>query len=148
MRLAELLRARKEDILQEFEDFARSHTAPGTTMNVEALRDHASSILAAMARDLDQPQTDAEQERKGKGDSPGPDGLAPTAAEEHGRGRAQRGFTMEETFAEYRALRASVMRYYVAVRSHSHEGDVQDVIRFNEAIDQSLAESITEYARR
>ena len=147
MRLAELLRERKEAILQEFEDFARTHTASGTSMDVEALRDHASGMLEAMALDLEQPQTDAEQARKGRGDALTTVDEPRSAAEEHGLGRAQRGFTMEETFAEYRALRASVMRYYTIERSDPDAADVQDVIRFNEAIDQALAESITEYAR-
>jgi signal transduction histidine kinase len=147
MRLSEVLIERKEEILQEFEDFARTHTTPGLSMDVEALRDHAASILDAMALDLEQPQTVAEQERKGKGDALATAGAPRTAAEHHGIGRAQSGFSMAETFAEYRALRASVMRYYVAARSGPDSPDVQDVIRFNEAIDQALAESITEYAR-
>ncbi len=147
MRLAELLRQRREAILEEFEDFARTHTSLGTSMNVEALRDHASRMLDAMVLDLEQPQTDAEQERKGKGDAPRVGGVARTAAEEHGLGRARSGFSLEETFAEYRALRASVMRHYVAASSHPDLSDVQDMIRFNEAMDQALAESIAEYAQ-
>ena len=54
---------------------------------------------------------------------------------------------MEETFAEYRALRASVMRHFVAALSRSRASHVQDLIRFNEAVDQALAESIREYAQ-
>jgi signal transduction histidine kinase len=37
------------------------------------------------------------------------------------------------------------MRHYVAVRPSPEISDVQEIIRFNEAIDQALAESITEY---
>ncbi len=147
MRLSELIRERKDVILQEFEDFARTHTLLGASMNVEALRDHASRMLDAMALDLDQPQTHAEQQRKGRGDAPRVAGAPRTAAEEHGVGRAQSGFSLEETFAEYRALRASVMRHYVAERGHPDVSEVQDVIRFNEAMDQALAEAITEYAQ-
>ncbi len=146
MRLSDLLRERREAILQEFEDFARTHTAPGITIDIEALRDHAAAMLDAMALDLEQAQTAAEQERKGKGDAVATDGAPLTAAEEHGLGRAQSGFSMEETFAEYRALRASVMRHYVAELSDSDHSKVLDLIRFNEAIDQALAESVTEYA--
>lgn len=147
MRLSELLRQRKDAILQEFEDFARTHTSLGASMNVEALRDHASRMLDAMALDLEQPQTEAEQIRKGTGDAPHALGAPRSAAEEHGLGRARSGFSLEETFAEYRALRASVMRHYVAERARTQLSDVQDVIRFNEAMDQALAEAISEYAR-
>lgn len=147
MRLSELLRERKEAILQEFEDFARTHTAPGISMRVEALRDHAAGMLDAMALDLEQPQTEAEQELKGKGDALAAEAAPRSAARAHGLARAEHGFSMAETFAEYRALRASVMRYYVASRSELGSSTLQDVIRFNEAIDQALAESITEYAQ-
>lgn len=58
-----------------------------------------------------------------------------------------RGFTLEEMFAEYRALRASVLRLWIDSRSQRlDEDDAQDVIRFNEAIDQALAESITRFS--
>lgn len=116
-------------------------------MDVEALRDHAAEMLTAMATDLEQTQTDSEREIKGKGDAVVDPELPRTAAEDHGLARAERGFTMEETFAEYRALRASVMRHYVAAGEHDRTSDVEEVIRFHEAIDQALAESITEYAR-
>jgi hypothetical protein len=66
MRLSDLIRDRKEPILEDFEKFARTHTSPGASMNIEALRDHASGLLDAFARDLERPQTGAEQERKGK----------------------------------------------------------------------------------
>jgi hypothetical protein len=46
-------------------------------------------------------------ERRAKGDSLR-EGKAVTAAEKHGLVRASSGFAMEEAFAEYRALRASV----------------------------------------
>ncbi len=147
MRLSELLRERKEAILREFEDFARTHSSAGSSMKVEALRDHAARMLDAIALDLEEPQTETEQERKGKGDAPQVKGAPQTAAEEHGVARAESGFSLEETFAEYRALRASVMRYYVAERSQPDIADVQDVIRFNEGLDQALAEAISEYGR-
>jgi signal transduction histidine kinase len=147
IRLSEVLRDRREAILHEFEDYARTHTASGASMDVEALRDHAAGMLEAMALDLEQPQTDAEQERKGKGDARGAVDAPRTAAEQHGVGRARSGFSMEETFAEYRALRASVMRHYVGARGEADSSNIQDIIRFNEAVDQALAEAVTEYAQ-
>ncbi len=116
-------------------------------MNIEALRNHASRMLDAITLDLEQPQTETEQERKGKGDVPRVKGAPRTAAAEHGFARAESGFSLDEAFAEYRALRASVMRYYVATRSQPDTADVEDVIRFNEAVDQALAEAISEYGR-
>jgi signal transduction histidine kinase len=149
MRLPNFIALRSESILAEFEEFARTHTAAGVTMDVAALRDHAAAMLAAIALDMGQPQTDAAQTRKSKGDAPADADPAPTAAEQHGADRAVRGFTLDEMFAEYRALRASVLRLWTKAQHRKlGEDDVDDLIRFNEAIDQSLAESITRFSTR
>ena len=144
MSLSEFLVENMEDILAEFENFARSHTHPGPGMDMAALRDHTAGILTAVALDLNRPQTEAEGARKSKGDAPSAGSM--TAAEQHGTDRADSGFTLEEMFAEYRALRASVLRLWIADRGQPDETDLQDLIRFNEAIDQALAESIRRYA--
>jgi len=44
--------------------------------------------------------------------------------------------------AEYRALRASVLRLWSAASSSVQVQDLEDVIRFNEAVDQAIAESL------
>ncbi len=146
MRLSKLIMEQKESILQDFEEFARTHTSPGGSMDVEALRDHAAGMLEAIAHDLEQPQTAAERERKAKGEATQEPETA-TAAEEHGAARAQSGFSLEEAFAEYRALRASVMRHWSAVGTASSRSEVADVIRFNEALDRAIAESVGEYSK-
>jgi signal transduction histidine kinase len=68
-----------------------------------------------------------------------------TAAEVHGAGRAESGFTVSEMVSEYRALRASVIRLWTKVSGTLSGDDLEDLMRFNEAIDQSLAESISRY---
>ena len=147
MRISDLIRNRKEAILEDFEKFARTHTSPGTAMDIEALRDHASGMLDAFARELEQPQTDAEQEQKAKGDAAPDSSGEATAAEEHGVDRARRGFSLDETFAEYRALRASVIQHWTAAGAGSGQSEVEDLIRFSEAIDKAIAESIHEYSK-
>jgi hypothetical protein len=90
MRLSDLIRDRKEAILEDFEKFARTHTAPGTSMDIAALRHHASSMLDTFAREMEQPQTGAEQERKSKGDAAQSDvGEATAAGGARRRPRAQ-----------------------------------------------------------
>ena len=144
MRLSEFIIRDMESILAEFEHFARTHTAAGVEMDMSALRDHAAAILTAVAEDLEQPQTAAEQTSKSRGEAPAVAGT--TAAEHHGTDRAASGFSLEEMFAEYRALRASVLRLWTAAHGALEDDDVQDLIRFNEAIDQALAESIRRYS--
>ena len=52
------------------------------------------------------------------------------------------GFTLVQVLAEFRALRASVLRLYEL----SGEADLAGVRRFNEAIDEALTESVTRYS--
>jgi signal transduction histidine kinase len=145
MRLADFILGSREPILAEWEAFARTCTPASGAMDITALRDHANEMLTVIAADLGTPQGGTAQEEKSKGNAPSTEGEMVTAAEEHGAGRAESGFTMEQMVSEYRALRASVIRLWVQARGELRPADVEDLMRFNEAIDQSLAESVTRY---
>jgi hypothetical protein len=47
--------------------------------------------------------------------------------------------------SEYRALRASVIGPWTSARGELGPADLEDLTRFNEAVDQSLAESISRH---
>ena len=49
---------------------------------------------------------------------------------------------IEQMVAEYRALRATVLRLWTAASSSVQVEDLEDVTRFNEAVDQAIAESL------
>jgi signal transduction histidine kinase len=49
--------------------------------------------------------------------------------------------------SEYRALRASVIKHWAAQHKSLASTDVQDLTRFNEAIDQAVAESVAHYTK-
>ena len=145
MRLADFILANREPILAEWEAFARTCAPASGSMDVEALRDHADQMLTVIAADLQTPQGSLEQSEKSKGHGLPEDPEAVTAAEEHGAGRAESGFSVEQMVAEYRALRASVIRLWTKEKGELVPADIEDLTRFNEAIDQSLAESVAEY---
>jgi signal transduction histidine kinase len=147
MRLADFIVANREPILAEWEAFARTCTPASAPMDIESLRDHASAMLTVIAADLDTPQGGRAQAEKSRGNAPAGDDEAPTAAEEHGADRAGSGFTIEQMVSEYRALRASVIRLWAKSRGELEPRDLVDLTRFNEAIDQSLAESVTRYTQ-
>lgn len=132
--------------MREWEAFARTCTPASNVMNIEALRDHASEMLTEFVEDLDTPQDAREQDEKAKGLAPDTT-PQPTAAEHHGAGRAESGFSVEQMIAEYRALRASVIRLWTKSQGELSGEQIDDLTRFNEAIDQSLAESVTRYTR-
>lgn len=145
MRLHDFIVTRREEILTEWETFARICAPASSTMDVEGLRDHASEMLMVMAADLETYQGEVEQLEKSRGRGPERAGPGLTAAEEHGAERAESGFTTEQVVAEYRALRASVLRLWSQERGELDSGDLADLTRFNEAIDQALAESVDEF---
>ena len=141
MRLAEFIRHDLEAILVEWEAFATTLLPAAAGLTSLALRDHASQILEAVARDIATSQTAEEQAEKSKGRAPKPKGAPETAAQTHAVLRARDGFDINQLVAEYRALRASVLRLWMEDNPLGPTG-VEDIVRFNEAIDQAIAESV------
>src|SRR5688572_3752038 len=139
MRLSDFIRRDMEHILEEWEAFAATRVPAAGRMKPLELRDHARQILEAIALDLQTAQTREEQEAKSQG-------LAAlitadeTAAQTHAVLRAKSGFDIKQLASEYRALRASVLRLWRDASPDTPR--LEDVMRFNEAIDQALAESI------
>jgi len=148
-RLARFIRDNTEPILAEWDTFARSMHAAGET-NVETLRDHAKEMLLVIASDLQRPQSELAQTEKAHGARDADDAGETrnlTAAQEHGSGRAGSGFTVGQMVAEFRALRASVTRLWLADETGPARTDLMDLIRFNEAIDQAIAESVSRFSQ-
>lgn len=149
MRLSEFIAAHRERLLEEWVTFARSCSPGAERMDVAALRDHASEMLDAIIIDLNTSQTKLQQSQKALGKSDAPRtrlGVAGTAAQSHGAARATSGFDIEQMVSEYRALRASVLRLWLKVAPGLAAAETDDLMRFNEAIDQALAESTGSYA--
>src|SRR5262249_8839905 len=128
-----------------WEEFARDLPAE-VTMDVPALRDHAHAMLKVIAADLETPESDEQRDRKAKGLSDSDREGALTAASKHGRGRAEHGFSVESIVAEFRALRASVTTLWVKHQNGTGGPELEEMRRFNEAIDQAIAESLAQYA--
>jgi signal transduction histidine kinase len=147
MRLSDFILGNREAILAEWEAFARTCVPASTSMDITALRDHASEMLTVIAADLNTPQNRSEQLEKSVGNAPAGDTDVATAAEEHGADRAQSGYTVEQMVSEYRALRASVIRLWTKAQGELTAADIHDLTRFNEAIDQSLAESVSRFTQ-
>lgn len=144
MRLAEFITDNIELILTEWEAFAASALPAAANMNSLALRDHAPHILEAVVRDITTAQTREAQAEKSKGRAPRVLGSPATAAQTHAVLRAQSGFDINQLVAEYRALRASVLRLWIDA-SPLDEASGKEIVRFNEAIDQAIAESVGDF---
>jgi signal transduction histidine kinase len=146
MRLSKFITENMEEILVEWEAFAKTTLPAAETMDSLTLRDHAKLILTAVAKDIDTDQTTREQSDKSKGLAPVLAGKE-TAAATHGALRQLAGFDLKQLGSEYRALRASVIRLWKAQLTEFSDSEFNDMLRFNEAIDQALAESIVSYSR-
>ena len=133
-----------EDILAEWETFARALEV-GDATDVVALRDHAHQMLDVIVEDLQAWQSGNDQAAKSQGMLDASPGDEVTAAQEHGADRADSGFTVGQMVGEFRALRASVLRLWTAHGGVPSTANLDEVTRFNEAIDQAVAESITRY---
>lgn len=144
MRLASFISKNKEAILMAWEDFARTIEPPALTMNDTELRDHATQMLDIIVLDLDTPQSAIEQVEKSLGRGPKDNG--DTYAEIHASVRLESGYTITQLVSEYRALRASVLKLWAKAFESDPVTAPQDVMRFNEAIDQALAESVSRFA--
>src|SRR5688572_19685676 len=144
MRLSTFITENLGELLVEWEAFALSLLAPGQKMTSLALRDHATQILLAIAEDIESNQSDLEQAYKSKGFVPIAE-AARTAAMTHGALRHLAGFDLRQLAAEFRALRASVLRLWLK-RGGDNGTAFYQMTRFNESIDQALAESISNYS--
>ena len=146
MRLPDFIQFEIEAILLEWETFAAAQLPAAAEMKSLALRDHAKQILQAIARDIRRPQTDEAQTLKSMGRAPLLRDTSETAAETHALLRARSGFDIIQLAAEYRALRASVLRLWKDAGGVSSDEDFNDMLRFNEGIDQALTESISSFS--
>ncbi|MCC6408921.1 MAG: HAMP domain-containing histidine kinase [Planctomycetes bacterium] len=144
MSLSHFILHSSERIISEWEVFARSCTPAANVMDLRQRRDHLAGMLKTIARDLETPQTKREQAEKSIG---GDDAHvnSDTAANAHGMDRAASGFTPVQMVSEFRALRASILRLWSEAQGEFSREHLDEVTRFNEAIDQQMVESITRY---
>lgn len=148
MRLSEFIRNNSERILVEWEQFARS-ISPNPEMTSLDLRDNAKNMLEAIADDMESWQSEVQRHEKSQGDqdvAAGGDEVD-AASEVHARERASSGFELVEMVSEYRALRASVTRLWFEQAPPDSAEAREDMRRFHEAVDQSMAIATRRYAK-
>jgi signal transduction histidine kinase len=145
-RLPFFIKSNTPAIVSEWEDFARTLKPLDEGMTPHALRDHIHQILTFIESDMASYQTDAEQTKKAHGDKKQAQPV--TAAQTHAAIRFAGGFDIGQMASEYRALRASVLKLWSNTEPAFDAQDIADMIRFNESIDQELAESVNFYTDR
>lgn len=145
MKFSTFISENLDAIVSEWVAFAKTLPA-AQSMSSLVLRDHCREILATIAKDMETAQSDAEQAAKSTNMTP-PAAAQESAAESHGTLRHLAGFDLIELFAEFRAMRASVLSlWHRSEYSRVVGGAVDEITRFNEGIDQAIAESVERYS--
>lgn len=147
MRLSTHLRANAQDILVAWDAFAATLVQDGSMLDPATLRDHAGEILAAIADELDRPPANATPPRAPDATTDeGPSEDLESAAGTHADTRMVSGFAIDAMITEYRAFRTNVVRLWLdAGGGRDQPRDMEDLVRFHEAMDQAIAESVARY---
>jgi signal transduction histidine kinase len=146
MRFSAFIESELDEIVAEWGAFARTMLPSATTMSELALRNHGRDILLAIAKDMETNQSEDQRSAKSKG-AGSVLGAPETAAATHGALRQLAGFDLLQLVGEFRAMRASVLALW-----RRRQGDergaraIEEIARFNEGIDQALAESVERYS--
>lgn len=145
MKLSEFIRKNHEQIVHEWAAFAATLKPAADGLTTFGLRDHADKILGAIVLDLEQPQGEAEQLEKSKGH--GTERRLQAVGSVHAAHRIEDGFKLSQLVAEYRALRATVLRLFEKSKNSApgRVASLHQVTRFNEALDEALVEATDRY---
>jgi signal transduction histidine kinase len=146
MRFSAFIAANLDSILREWDDYARTLLPAAKSMSDEDLRDHAREILLAIAKDMERGQTEDQRTAKSRRLTELP-AEADSAGASHGGARQTAGFELLQLVGEFRALRASVLAHWSrSSEAASGRAAAEEIARFNEALDQALAESVERYS--
>lgn len=143
MELSTFILANIEPILKEWEAYAETLFSEIQPQTKKTLRDHAEKMLKWVATDIELTQTKSESVDKSIGAD---EENKKSSAGQHGIARMKEGLNINEMVSEFRALRASVTKLWGESLKKIKGSDIDDLIRFNEAIDQITAESVSSYS--
>ncbi|NUZ08995.1 sensor histidine kinase [Piscinibacter koreensis] len=131
-------------IIKEWEGFARASIPPAESMSTLALRNHSREILLEIAKGMKTNRAGGEPLVRSSGEQEGSE----TAARLHGELRRASGFTIVQLFAEFRAMRESILALWRhADGTPDREQAIEEIARFNEGIDRAIAQSLDSYER-
>ena len=144
MELSVFIKKNEEPIILEWQSFAKMYLPSAADMDRTALRDHILGLLRFIVADLETPETEKERSDKAKGQGIKGGKHKDGAAGSHGDLRFAAGFDTIEMISEFRALRASVIKLWRAEWKQANDV-LPDLLRFNEAVDQIMTESLLRF---
>ncbi|WP_157991422.1 ATP-binding protein [Caldimonas tepidiphila] len=148
MKLSEFIERNVDSIVEEWTEHAQANLPSARGLPPEELRDHTKQLLLHIADDMDTPQSGEDRHEKSRGNRPENAPEITRTAKADADQRFGLGFSLGEMAAEYRALRASVVRRWTERLSVVNLGMLDELTRFNEALDQAASDSIAWYVDR
>ena len=142
MSLPEYIESNMERLLSEWIEFARTRLPASDVMDTEALLNGARLLLHAVVADIKSAQSETQRKVKSRGESDFNSTDLGKIAKEHAHDRLKAGFTLDQLVSEYRALRATVIRGWTSEMGAADRPMLDELVRFNEAMDQSLTDAI------
>ncbi|MGB3222589.1 MAG: ATP-binding protein [Desulforhopalus sp.] len=134
MKSSEFIRNNLEEILQEWDQFARSLRP---NLDRETLRDHADYLLKTIADDIETQQTEQSNNHNSN---------SRNAAEKHSLDRFRTGYRLTEVIAEYKFIRATIIRLW-SEHNPSALLNINDFICFNRTLDQQIYHATERFFR-
>ncbi|MEP1213977.1 MAG: EAL domain-containing protein [Marinobacter sp.] len=145
MKLAQFIQTEMEQLLKDWEEAAVEIAPELRGEDSRALEDHAREMLEFVTKDLQTPQTDRESARIAENTASSPVSIA---ARKHGSERHNQGLSMLQMIQELRALRVRVMQDWRDAEQGLTANDIGELLRFIEAIDQLISDSVASYSVR
>ncbi len=145
--LAAFIEQHLDELVADWEAFARAVQPAPARMRPAALRDWARQMLTAIVADLAAERPLAEQAAKARGERPEAAPRLTESARIHAQQRLRHGFDLNQLVAEFRVLRVSVARRWLdRLEGGGDHAALEELVRFDTALDQVLTESIADYA--
>ncbi|WP_426116335.1 histidine kinase dimerization/phospho-acceptor domain-containing protein [Pseudomonas sp. DSP3-2-2] len=143
MRLGDFILENIESILQQWEDFATT-IARNSDLNSLELRAHVEKMLGAIATDLITVQMNDQHISKSHGAALGQHDEI--ATDIYAITPLMAGSSIDQIVAQYRVLRMSVLMKWMQRIKSGTDFEVEDMLHFNESVDQAVARSIARQA--
>ena len=144
--LAKFIQDNSTPIVREWERFARGLAPVADQMGELTLRNDIRQILAAIAGEIESGETPSGQGAQAAGRIP--QLSFPATIQVHGALRFDGGFDMDQVVAEFRALRASIVKLWYASVPEVHALDIRELTRFDDAVDRAMTEAVHDYSRQ
>jgi len=148
MNISDFIEQQVDPIVVEWVEFARSRLPATQELSFEELADHAKVLLIAIAAEARTSQGAQRRHDKSQGNAPENAPDITRIAREHAKQRFQQGFSLDQLVAEYRALRASIIRRWTETLQEVSRESFEELARLGESMDQALTESASLYATK